>query len=106
MSKVRPDKPYPEFLLSAHPRGTWCTKLRGRLPYFDPWVDWQAELILYLEQRDDVHAGRNPKHIKGGVTRRYDLDHFLSSKKNAHATGELSEWSFLEACSPRTRQAG
>ncbi|WP_425616803.1 tyrosine-type recombinase/integrase [Anatilimnocola sp. NA78] len=96
MSKVRPDKPYPEFPLTAHPCGQWCKKIRGRLRYFGPWADWQAALDLYCEQRDDLHAGRNPKRIKGGVTLGYALDHFLSSKKNAHATGELSERSFRE----------
>jgi len=28
---VKPNKPYPEFPLTAHPVGQWCKKIRGKI---------------------------------------------------------------------------
>ncbi len=96
MSHRRPAKPYDGFPLTAHPNGSWCKKIRGRLFYFGPWDNPDGALKDYLEQRDDLHAGRSPKPIKDRATVGYALDHFLSSKKIALDTGELSERSYRE----------
>jgi len=94
-STERPTKPYKGFPLTAHPNGSWCKKIRGRLHYFGPWEDWQAALDLYLAQRDDLHAGRKPRAGNvDGPTLAEAMDRFLSSKKEAERCGEISPRSY------------
>ncbi len=57
----RPNKPYPDFPLTAHPCGQWCKKIRGHLYYFGPWSDPDGALKTYFERKDDLHAGRTPR---------------------------------------------
>jgi|GEM_PF-186480 len=57
-------KPRPDFPLTAHPRGYWCKKIRGRSHYFgkvatDP--DGTAALTKWLDQKDALLAGRIPR---------------------------------------------
>src|SRR5438093_7243913 len=75
MSTSRPEKPYPDFPLTPHPNGSWCKRIRGRLFYFGRWDNWQEALEEYLDQRDDLHAGRTPKRRKNAQTLGYALDH-------------------------------
>lgn len=46
---AKPSKPYPEFPLTAHPAGTWCKKIRGKLHYFGPWADPDSALQKQLD---------------------------------------------------------
>jgi integrase len=88
-------KPYPDFPLTPHPNGQWCKKIRGRIHYFGRWGDWEAALRLYLDQKDDLHAGRRP-HIEGEMTVGMALNHFLSSKKRLEQAGELTPRSYRD----------
>ncbi|HVX10916.1 MAG TPA: tyrosine-type recombinase/integrase [Pirellulales bacterium] len=89
----KPEKPYPKFPLTAHPNGQWCKKIRGQLTYFGRWAEdpeGQAALNLYLEQRDDLHAGRKPRTtVADNQTFGHALNCFLSAKKLAEQAGEI-----------------
>src|SRR5262245_16096590 len=74
----KPTKPYPEFPLTAHPAGYWCKKIRGKLHYFGPWSDPDGALAKYLEQRDDLHAGRKPRERAEGLTVKAAANAFLN----------------------------
>lgn len=90
------EKPYPDYPLTPHPCGSWCKRINGRLHYFGPLNDPQAALREFLEQRDDLYAGRNPNRIKGNVTLGNALDHFLTSKKLALEAGEITPRTYWE----------
>lgn len=94
MKKVKPQKPYPEFPLTAHPAGYWSKKIHQKVHYFGRWDDWQAALAKYQEQRDDLHAGRMPRSRTQGATVAHLCNHFLTMKESRIATNELSKRAF------------
>ena len=84
-------KPYPEFPLTAHPTGRWCKKVRGKLRYFGPIGDPDAALAMWLDQRDDLMAGRVPRAKRaGGITLADLANLYLGHKESLLKTGELS----------------
>lgn len=96
-STGKPTKPTPDFPLFPHATGRWAKKIKGRLVYFGPWSDPQAALEKYDQQKDDLHAGRKPKHD--------DPDHgtikelcngFLRAKRSMVDSGELTERSWQD----------
>jgi integrase len=87
---AKPGKPYPDFPLFAHAAGVWAKKIRGKLHYFGPWADPDGALAKYLEQKDDLHAGRTPRPDTGGLTVKALANEFLNHKKALLDTGELS----------------
>ena len=95
----KPAKPYPHFPLTAHPAGYWCKKIRGRIHYFGPWSDPDGALAKYLEQRDDLHAGRTPGHRPAApatLTVKDVANAFLNAKREARDAGELSPRTWLD----------
>jgi integrase len=81
-------KPYPDFPLFKHQTGQWAKKVRGRLHYFG--TDADAALAKWLDERDDLMAGRTPRRHKGEATIRDLVNRFLTAKRTLVDAGELS----------------
>jgi integrase len=98
---AKPDKPYPEFPLTAHPAGHWCKKIRGKIHYFGRWDDPEGALQKYLAEADALHAGRKPREQSDGTTVKELCNHFLSAKEDMVNADELSmrTWTgYEQAC--------
>ncbi|MGI6416181.1 MAG: tyrosine-type recombinase/integrase [Thermoguttaceae bacterium] len=96
---TKPEKPYDGFPLFPHSNGLWCKKVRGKLHYFGPWRDPDAALERWLDQRDDLMAGRRPRK-KGdpdALTLADLVNRYLTAKKDAVASGEIVQSSFNNA---------
>src|SRR5262245_16113849 len=93
---AKPAKPYPDFPLTAHPAGYWCKKIRGRIHYFGPWDDPDGALKKYLEQKDDLHAGRTPRPDPKALTVKDAANAFLNTKQSLVDAGELAPRTFAE----------
>lgn len=90
----KPDKPYDGFPLFAHATGRWAKKVRGKLHYFGPWSDPEAAVNKWLDQRDELRAGRTPRP-KGNSLALKDLcNSFLTQKQQLLASGELAPRTF------------
>jgi integrase len=101
---AKPSKPYAEFPLFAHASGRWCKKIRGRFHYFGPWGDPDAALELYLDQKDDLFAGRRPRpKDEGGITIQQLCNSFLTSKELLVESGDLKRrtWNEYHRCCQR-----
>ena len=93
-SKKKTSKPYRDFPLYRHATGQWTKKIRGKAYYFG--TDADAALNKYLEQRDDLQAGRTPRVQGEGLTVRDLCNRFLTSKKSLVDSGELSPLTFRD----------
>src|SRR6516162_45415 len=89
-SSGKPAKPYPDFPLFPHAAGVWAKKIRGKLHYFGPRDDPDGALKKYLEQKDDLHAGRTPRPDPGELTVKGLANAFLTAKDTLMKAGELS----------------
>src|SRR5215468_4515733 len=89
-SRPKPAKPYPDFPLFPHAAGVWAKKIRGKLCYFGPWADPDGALKKYLQQKDDLHAGRLPRPDAGALTVKDVVNSFLNGKQALLDAGELS----------------
>lgn len=92
----RAKKPHPDYPLTPHPSGRWCKKVRGRLHYFGPIDDPDAALSKWLEQKDDLLAGRTPRPKADGMTLTRLVNAFLTFKLSQVDTGELRRSTFAE----------
>ena len=68
----------------------WCKKIRSQLYYFGPWDDPDGALKKYLEQKDDLHAGRKPRTDPAALTVRELANIFLNAKRSLVDEGRLS----------------
>lgn len=90
----KPAKPRPDFPLFPHATGRWAKKIRGKLHYFGKWDDPDAALQRYVEERDDLYAGRKPRRNREGLTIRDLVNKFLLAKKARVDAGELAWGTF------------
>lgn len=90
----KPAKPRPDFPLFPHATGRWAKKIRGKLHYFGKWGDPDAALQRYVEERDDLYAGRKPRRNREGLTVRDLVNKFLLAKKARVDAGELALGTF------------
>ncbi len=96
LSAGKHPKPYPDFPLFPHATRRWAKKIRGKFHYFGPWDDPEGALQRYLDQKDDLHAGRTPRTQRDGVTVRDLLNQFLTTKRHLVDTGELTPRTFAD----------
>ncbi|MHB8902144.1 MAG: tyrosine-type recombinase/integrase [Thermoguttaceae bacterium] len=79
--------------------GRWAKKVRGRVVYFTNWRDdpkGVAALEQWLEQKDDLYAGREPRLKTDGdiLTVETLCFRFLAHKEGLRDNGELSPRTF------------
>lgn len=88
---TKPAKPYPGFPLFPHATGRWAKKIRGKTRYFGPWRDTDGALAQYLDQRDDLYAGREPR-APGDERPTIGLlcNAFCTAKKRLFQAGEIT----------------
>ena len=94
-----PKKPSKDFPLFPHDTGRWAKKVRGKLRYFgkvDGDPKGKKALAKWLEQKDDLLAGRTPRVTGVGLTIRDLCNRFLTAKKHQVDCGELTPRTFLD----------
>src|SRR5688572_17150962 len=93
-------KPRFDFPLTPHNgTGRWCKKVRGKLHYFGKTADdpkGEAALLLWLDQKDDLLAGRKPRKSGDFVTVATVVNTFLNDKRQLVDSGELGQRTFDE----------
>ncbi|MBU4271148.1 MAG: tyrosine-type recombinase/integrase [Planctomycetes bacterium] len=95
----KPGKPHPDFPLFPHATGRWAKKVKGKFCYFGKTADdphGEAALKNWLEQKDDLLAGRTPRVKADGLTVADLCNHFLTAKRHLTETGELSTRTFAD----------
>jgi integrase len=92
----KPEKPRKDFPLFPHAAGVWAKKVRQRLHYFGPWDDPEGALNRWLEQRDDLLAGRTPRPKTEGLALRDLANRFLTAKKHLAETGEITQRTYTD----------
>jgi hypothetical protein len=93
---AKPNKPYPEYPLTAHPAGYWCKKIRGKIYYFGSWDDPDGALKKYQEQAEALHVGRKPREDNGALTVKELCNEFLAAKAASRDAGKLTPRSWQD----------
>jgi len=94
--KQNQNKPYAEFPLTPHQNGQWCKKIKGKIWFFGVWPDSNAALRKYLDEVDEIQAGRDPrKTVVAGLSSAelsvYDLCNMFLERQQARAkAGQVS----------------
>ena len=100
----RPKKPSKDFPLYAHALGRWAKKVKGKIAYFTYWADdpkGVAALEQWLEDKDDLFAGRKPRKKSDGLTVGDLCNQFLAHKEALRDNGELNPrtfWGYYATC--------
>ena len=98
-SAKKPRKPRPDFPLFVHATGRWAKKVRGRFCYFGKVADdpkGEAALVLWLDQRDELLAGRTPRANRDGLTVHDLANRFLAAKEGQREAGDISPTTFSD----------
>ena len=107
-ARKRPSKPSRDFPLFAHRNGQWCKKVKGKLCYFGTFdAGPDKALKKWLEQRDDLLAGRVPRTKGGQLTVKDCCERFITAKRILVDSGELSirTWADSHAACKRVLNA-
>jgi integrase len=89
--------PYDDFPLSPHlPSRRWYKKILGRRRYFGHLENWQEALNKYLEQRDDLYAGREPRPVSGTLILIDLVEDYLADQWAKVKDGKLERRTFDE----------
>ena len=94
-----PKKPHADFPLFPHARGYWAKKVRGKFHYFGKIAnDPRGETALeqWLEQKDDLLAGRTPRIASDCLTVASLCNHFLTAKSQQVEAGEIKQRTFRD----------
>jgi integrase len=93
----KPEKPRPDFPLFVHGSNylRWAKKVRGKLEYFGPIDESpdhgaQAALERWLDEKDDLLAGRRPRKKRDGLTIGDLCTRFLNAKRVLAEQGRFS----------------
>jgi integrase len=91
---LHPDFPlFPQGDKTQPNRLRWAKKVRGKLHYFGKVIEdpkGEAALRLWLDQKDDLLAGRTPRTKLGGLTVGELCDRFLQAKDQAVDAGDIT----------------
>lgn len=97
---AKPAKPYDSFPLYAHASGRWAKKIRGKTHFFGPWSDPHGALRRFLEEEEDLKAGRRPQRQGLSVTDALTVEQmvflFLQAKKLKVQAGEMEARTWKE----------
>jgi integrase len=95
-----------------HANGYWAKKVRGKLHYFGRWRDdprGNRARELWVGQRDDLLAGREPRKADGELTVAGAVNAYLTAKRRLVETAELREVTWAEyhaICGDLVREIG
>lgn len=94
----KPKKPRADFPLFPHASGRWAKKVRGKFCYFGKVVDdpkGEAAINLWLDQKDDLLAGRTPRAGREGLTVRELCNRFVGAKEDQADSGDIIRRTFV-----------
>jgi integrase len=97
--QCKPKKPRADFPLFPHATGRWAKKVRGKFAYFGKVADdprGEAALKLWLDQKDELLAGRTPRGDREGLTVRELANHFLTAKEQQRDAGDIRPSTFAD----------
>ncbi len=93
-----PAKPDPDFPLFPHGNGRWAKKMKGKRWFFGFWGDPDAALKKYVQERDEIQAGRDPRRgfsagrvPVGELTVAEVCNLFLARQKERSQRGDIPE---------------
>lgn len=90
-------KPRADFPLFPHRRGHWAKKVRGEMRYFGRCVEdpeGKKALQKWLDEKEDLLAGRNPRSKTGGIEVFELCNAFLNAKLDALKAHEITALTF------------
>ncbi|CAN5424205.1 hypothetical protein BH11PLA2_BH11PLA2_44040 [soil metagenome] len=85
---MKTPKKVEKFPLWLHPGGQWCRKHQGSFYYFGQ--DKETALKRYVEEWDDLKAGRKRRTPPGELTLADCCNHFLTAKQERLVTGDIT----------------
>ena len=87
-------KPRVDFPLYPHRTGRWAKRVRGQIKYFGKCADdskGEAALLQWLDQKDDLLAGRTPRAGRERLTIADRCEQFLQAKDRALESSEITQ---------------